>query len=230
MAVKINRGVSAYDAAGSVPPHLWDELLDARRHYCRASISGDCRLILQFVTDAEPLNWLGFGSRDVYLRDGLGVEPEVIAWAVDGLKTIGVDAPVEFAKAIEVGKLTPADRATTAQPMPAPKPPPKHSGPGRGKKVENAASDRSGVSDVIKHGENADYLTRRIARDAPAVLERMKSGEFKSVRAAAIVAGVVNPTKQLEQSAVRAVRKLSADALDRLEQAIAVRRRELGVV
>lgn len=96
------------------------------------------------------------------------------------------------------------------------------------RRLENGGSDRTPVLDGIKRGDNADYLTRRIARDAPAVLERMKAGEFQSVRAAAIVAGVVNPTKQLEQSAVRAVRKLSADALDRLEQAIAVRRRELG--
>jgi hypothetical protein len=31
----------------------------------------------------------------------------------------------------------------------------------------------------------ADYLTRRIARDHPDIFERMKSGEYQSVRAAA---------------------------------------------
>lgn len=35
------------------------------------------------------------------------------------------------------------------------------------------------------YGETADYLTARIARDRPDILERMKAGEFKSVRAAA---------------------------------------------
>jgi len=46
------------------------------------------------------------------------------------------------------------------------------------------------------HGiRDADYLTRRIARDFPEILERMKNGEFKSVRAAAKEAGIVkDPT------------------------------------
>ncbi len=38
-----------------------------------------------------------------------------------------------------------------------------------------------------------DRLTARIARDRPDVLERMKAGEFRSVRAAAIEAGIVKP-------------------------------------
>ena len=36
-----------------------------------------------------------------------------------------------------------------------------------------------------------DYLTARLARDHPGILERMKAGEFKSVRAAALEAGIV---------------------------------------
>jgi len=31
---------------------------------------------------------------------------------------------------------------------------------------------------------DADYLTARIARDRPDILDRMKAGEYKSVRAA----------------------------------------------
>jgi hypothetical protein len=38
---------------------------------------------------------------------------------------------------------------------------------------------------------DADYLTARIARDRPDILERMKHGDYKSVRAAAIDAGIV---------------------------------------
>ena len=53
-----------------------------------------------------------------------------------------------------------------------------------------------------KGGTSADYLSRRIARDAPAVLERMKAGEFPSVRAAAIEAGIVK-TPTLVDQAVR---------------------------
>ena len=44
-------------------------------------------------------------------------------------------------------------------------------------------------------GTNAEYLTARIARDRPDILEEMKQGKYKSVRAAAIDAGIVDPNK-----------------------------------
>ncbi len=44
-------------------------------------------------------------------------------------------------------------------------------------------------------GENADYLTARIARDNPEILEGMKQGKYRSVRAAAIDAGIIDPDK-----------------------------------
>ena len=49
--------------------------------------------------------------------------------------------------------------------------------------------------DVVKPigGNSADYLTARIARDHPGILERMRAGEFSSVRAAAREAGIVKP-------------------------------------
>jgi hypothetical protein len=42
-----------------------------------------------------------------------------------------------------------------------------------------------------KRGNSTDYLTRRIARDRPDILERLKSGEIESVRQAAIEAGIL---------------------------------------
>ena len=44
-----------------------------------------------------------------------------------------------------------------------------------------------------ERGNRQAYLLRRLARDAPDVLERVKSGEFKSARAAAIEAGIIKP-------------------------------------
>lgn len=47
----------------------------------------------------------------------------------------------------------------------------------------------------IDGGTSPEYLTARIARDRPDILERMKAGEYKSVRSAAIDAGIVDPDK-----------------------------------
>ncbi len=54
-----------------------------------------------------------------------------------------------------------------------------------------------------KYGKtNADYLTRRIARDHPEVHERMKLGEFTSVAAAAREAGIYPDKPRAKQVTV----------------------------
>lgn len=45
-------------------------------------------------------------------------------------------------------------------------------------------------------GTDSEYLAARIARDHPDIQEKIKQGEFKSVRAAAVAAGIVKPRKQ----------------------------------
>lgn len=52
-------------------------------------------------------------------------------------------------------------------------------------------------------GTSRDYLLRRLARDRPEILERVKTGEIKSARAAAIEAGIIKdiPSVQLKDPA-----------------------------
>jgi hypothetical protein len=47
-------------------------------------------------------------------------------------------------------------------------------------------------------GNSQAYLLQRLARDAPETLERVKSGEIKSARAAAIEAGIITPFPSLQ--------------------------------
>lgn len=49
--------------------------------------------------------------------------------------------------------------------------------------------------EIRMDGTNPRYLTARIARDRPDILEEMKQGAYKSVRAAAIAAGIIDPDK-----------------------------------
>jgi hypothetical protein len=64
----------------------------------------------------------------------------------------------------------------------------------------------------MKPGQTADYLLRRLARDHPVILERYERGEFKSVRAAAIAAGIITIKTPFDQ-ARRALPKCSRDEL-----------------
>jgi hypothetical protein len=50
-----------------------------------------------------------------------------------------------------------------------------------------------------KGGNSVKRLSARIAKKRPDILERMKKGEFKSVRAAAIEAGIVRPVSVINQ-------------------------------
>ena len=70
---------------------------------------------------------------------------------------------------------------------------------GRGNKARNMITGFRGTAST--------YLTRRIARDHPDIHERMQSGEFRSVRQAAIEAGIVKVPTPLEV-ALKAFAKL----------------------
>lgn len=59
---------------------------------------------------------------------------------------------------------------------------------GRGKKKPSSCNNEG------LRGDSSSYLSRRIAAHHPTILDRMKAGEFKSVRAAALEAGIVKPT------------------------------------
>lgn len=63
-----------------------------------------------------------------------------------------------------------------------------------------------GVHNTLNRGStNADYLTARIKRDAPEIAARLEQGEFKSVRAAAIEAGIVKQHSSMEAIRQRTV-------------------------
>jgi hypothetical protein len=67
-------------------------------------------------------------------------------------------------------------------------------GPGRG----NKTGDNVTCFPVEAKGNSRSYLLGRLARDAPEILERVKVGEFKSARAAAVEAGIITPFPSLQ--------------------------------
>jgi hypothetical protein len=80
---------------------------------------------------------------------------------------------------------------------------------GGDRKSEQRNGDQGDYITLTRGTTGANYLTRRIARDAPDILEQMKAGEFPSVRQAAIAAGIVKVPTPLE-AAMKAVKKPSA--------------------
>lgn len=91
----------------------------------------------------------------------------------------------------------------------------------RGKPINSgrgpvSAEERAANRDIITisetgKGTNAKYLSLRIERDHPEIAERMRAGEFASVRAAALEAGIAPRTLSVRiddpESAARSLRK-----------------------
>ena len=88
------------------------------------------------------------------------------------------------------------DRAEGAEPLAG------HGGDHKSPEVKDQVRN----TNLKSSSQTAEYLTRRIARDHPTILERMKSGEFPSVRQAALEAGIVKPSFQCPIDVDRAAR------------------------
>lgn len=74
-----------------------------------------------------------------------------------------------------------------------------NAGPGPLTQEEKANGHIVPIKSDGAHGNAADYLARRIKRDAPEVFSRLEQGEYRSVRAAAIDAGIVRVPTALQE-------------------------------
>ena len=93
---------------------------------------------------------------------------------------------------------------------------------GGDRRSEKARSELCDNSDQKSRGTNSIYLIRRIARDRPDILQRMKDGEFSSVQAAAREAGIAEKSRLIwlskdpAKAAERIQNQLGADYLEDL--------------
>jgi hypothetical protein len=67
------------------------------------------------------------------------------------------------------------------------------------------------------HGTDPEYLMARLARDYPEVVEQVKVGEFPSVRAAAVAAGIVRPRLQFTVGPTTTPQAFAGALFERLE-------------
>jgi hypothetical protein len=160
--VTVRREPIGSDPAAEVPRDQWGELLAARRAFCEQVVPGDCRNLLFFVQDAAANDWLGLDGREEYIR-ALKLEPQMVDWALEGLKATRPDMAVKFEDAVKLGSA-------------------KHAGPGRGKKTSR---DTRGLGE----SDTAAYIRGRLERDGHTdLLARVERGEV-SAHAAAVALG-----------------------------------------
>lgn len=182
-AVKIHTGdtIYAYDNVRDVPKEEWDTLLNARCAFAKVNLPYDCRELLHFVEEAQVMyEHLGYSSVEDLIRRGLELDPILVDWAVQGLRTLKPNEPLAFDAAVVLGRRG------------APK--------GNRNAAKNGEKNKGDDITFVSRGSTgAAYLRARLQRDAPAVLKRLDAGEFTSVRAAAVAAGIVKPPDVFKQ-------------------------------
>lgn len=126
---------------------------------------------------------------------GLWVEPAESA----GGRAPGIEPAETFEEFVARNQLTAerlaerdlkASRATAVE-LPEPVVGTGAPGPGRGNKTSDNYHPFSG------RGTSSDYLLAKLARDCPEFFQRWKAGEFASVRAACLAAGIIKAQPQL---------------------------------
>jgi hypothetical protein len=154
-----------------------------RELWAKSQLSFDCRLLKQVAADAPLMApELGYDSVESFLKQELQLDPDLVNRVVGWLEQEQPTGPVSLAL---------ADAASSANRLAAHRRPTTEE---QGAKVAN-----SHFKPANKLSSNSwDRILPRLARDAPQILERVKSGEIKSARAAAIEAGIITPFPSLQ--------------------------------
>lgn len=167
-SVRINSGLHGGEEAACIPRHQWRDLVDARAMHCNSGLRQDCRALVFYLNDAAANDWLGFGGRDEYIRDGLRLDVDIVEWAVEGLRKLDGEYAVRLVDAVQLGR---------------------HGGDRRSAE----AIDQGNNVTLIQRGNSETYTIARLRRDAPELADAVVRGEL-SANAAAIKAGFRKPT------------------------------------
>lgn len=205
--VKINSGSpAAWMRPYEVDKARWTLLMGAKKSFLKTNIPYDCRCLLEFVQDAEEMyESLGFKTPSEMILNGYELDPEEVNLALSWLKIVSPEDVISYQDAVDMGR-TLRDR------------------PGAPEGSRNNPMGRAGKTNCVintiskkGHGStNTPYLTARLKRDNPEILEKYKQGEFPSVRQAAIAAGIVNVPTALER-VFKLLPKLSKEEIKELQ-------------
>ena len=182
-AMKIDTGVPRPDLVlNQIPRERWESVAVARSLWAEIDFPHDCRLMKQVADEADLLaEELGYESGDAFIVEYLKLDLDVVHQVISFLDQEQPKEAVSRDQALMASAV-----AAAAQPL----------APSRRPTAEEALNkvDNVHLKPANQLNSNSqERILRRLARDAPEILERVKAGEFKSARAAAIEAGIIKP-------------------------------------
>ena len=182
-AMKIDTGIPRPDLVlNQIPRERWESVAVARSLWAEIDFPHDCRLMKQVADEADLLaEELGYESGDAFIVEYLKLDLDVVHQVISFLDQEQPKEAVSRDQALIASAV-----AAAAQPL----------APSRRPTAEEALNKVGNVHLKPANQLNSnsqERILRRLARDAPEILERVKAGEFKSARAAAIEAGIIKP-------------------------------------
>ena len=188
-AVKVNRGMPRPEApASSVPKDQWDDLVIVRKLWAQSQLPFDCRMLRLVADDAPAMAAeLGYEGAESFLREGLQLDPELVNSVVSWLEREQPTGPAKPPVDCRLGT---------------------HGGDRRSERVKQD----QGIAGTLKRGGNPGYLKARLHRDHPELAQALERGELRSVRSAAVEAGIIKPSPpslQLKEPAPTAQKLLA---------------------
>lgn len=171
-SVSINTGIPRPDkSAWDVPPDQLKPLAMARRRWAEIDLPCDCRLMKQ-VYDEAPVfaEAMGYESGDQFITDYLSLDLDLVHRVIGWLDQEQPQEAAPLQLVIEQAKTRPLAEHGTNQHR------------------EDFTTSNPPT------GNSQAYLLRRIARDQPELLDDIGPDKpHRSVRAAAIAAGIIKP-------------------------------------
>ena len=184
-SVSINRGLPRPEApASSLPKDQWDDLVIVRKLWAQSQLPFDCRMLKLVAADApEMAKELGYATEEEFLKEGLQLDPELVARVVDWLDREKPEKAVTLDHVKQQLDKHGGDRRSEtflAQ----------HGG-------ERKQGDQ-GSDHYLEIGRGVNYIRARLLRDHPEMAAALDRGEYRSARAAAIEAGIITPFPSLQ--------------------------------
>lgn len=181
-AMKIDTGVPRPDLVlNQIPRERWESVAVARSLWAEIDFPHDCRLMKQVADEADLLaEELGYENGEAFIVEYLKLDLDVVRQVISFLDQ---EQPKE---AVSRDQALMASAAAT-QPLA------QHGEIGNGRTGESRVDNVHPKPANQLNSNSQERILRRLARDAPDILERVKAGEFKSARAAAIEAGIIKP-------------------------------------
>jgi hypothetical protein len=186
MAVKIDSGeINPTTFLNCIPKEKWPELLWRRRDFVNLHVTYDCRMLVQFLSEAEKM-WqpLGYKSRDDLVLRGLQLEPEKVVLAVRWLELNNPKEDIGLPEVLAVAtreRTRKAAEKTDGESLP------------KGRQQSNAQFEhltQPARATKNRIGRTTQQTLDRLAKKFPSLHKKVIAGELSTHRAA-VQAGIV---------------------------------------